>query len=97
MNKKAIIYNVGKSATQSGYFNSDCWMLEFVPEASRYIYPIMGWTGNSDTSAMQIKLKFTSKEEAMKYADNNKINYFVYEAVAPDKTKAVKPYLNNFK
>ena len=54
-----------KSPVQSGKIGTDTWILEFAPENSRFIEPVMGWTGNRDMMASQVKLKFPTKEAAV--------------------------------
>jgi NADH dehydrogenase len=55
----------------------------------------MGWTSSSDTQS-QVRLRFDSKEEALAYAKEHKIDALVFE---PKKRKAnIRPrgYAENF-
>ena len=59
----ARIYQVPKSAMQSGKAKIDSWMLEFEQSEARKPDPLMGWTGSGDTQA-QVQLAFPDKEAA---------------------------------
>jgi len=72
------IYKPAKNAMQSGKGNTKKWVLEHDNEDSRYIEPVMGWTGNSNPKS-QINLKFDSKEAAIEYAKRKGIKYEVCE------------------
>lgn len=74
----AKIYRPTKTAMQSGKAKTKEWVLEFVPEDSRVIEPLMGWSSNSDTK-QQLKLKFKTRQEAENYAKNRHIDYIVVE------------------
>jgi hypothetical protein len=76
------IYVPAKNAMQSGKGNIKKWHLEFEKDDTRYIEPIMGWTGNLDTTN-QIKLRFDTKEEAIDYAERNGLSYDVIEPNKP--------------
>ncbi len=93
--KKARIYIPTKTAMQSGKANTKKWVLEFVSGNSRFIDPVMGWTGSTEMLANQVKMKFSSKEEAENYAKGMGIEYEVVEPKLP-KIK-VKSYSDNFK
>ena len=64
--KKAKIYIPTKTSMQSGLGKTKKWLLEFKTEDSG-IDPLMGWESSTDTMS-EIKLEFTSKELAIKYA-----------------------------
>ena len=54
----------------------------------------MGWIGSGDMRG-QIKLKFSSKEEAIAYAKRNKINFSIKD---PNKRRhQPKSYSDNFR
>lgn len=93
--KRARIYKPSKSAMQSGKAKTNHWCLEFIPDNSRFIEPIMGWTGASDMYGTEVVLYFKTKEEAVFYADANKITYDLVEPQA-SKTK-LRSYSDNFK
>ena len=90
--KKAKIYKPSKTAMQSGKRNTKNWLLEF--DTSNYgIFPLMGWESSQDTMS-EVKLEFSSKEQAINYAKKNNINYYVVE---PQKSKIIKKsYADNF-
>ena len=92
MNRKAKIYKPTKTAMQSGTRNSRNWLLEF-DTLDKGINPLMGWISSKDTMS-EIKLEFSTKEQAVSYAKKNKINYYVIE---PKKRKIIKKsYADNF-
>ena len=90
--KKAKIYNPTKTAMQSGRRNTKKWILQFESRDSG-VDPLMGWQTSSDTMS-QIKLEFSSKEEAINYAKKNQIEYKINE---PERKKITKKsYADNF-
>ena len=92
---QARIYQPSKSAMTSGQGNAKSWMLEYAPEEARKIEPLMGWTGSGDMRG-QVKLKFSSREAAVEYAEKHGIPYTVEE---PKKRRPnVRPmgYAGNF-
>jgi len=53
----------------------------------------MGWESSNDTMS-EVKLEFSSKDQAVNYAKKNNINYYVVE---PQKRKIIKKsYSDNF-
>ena len=90
--KKAKIYKPSKTAMQSGYRKSKNWILEFDTLDTK-ISPLMGWESSLDTMS-EIKLEFSTKEQAINYAKKNNIDYYVLE---PKKRKLIiKSYSDNF-
>ena len=90
---KALIYKPSKSVTQSGSKKTDKWILEFSRSSSPTIDPLMKWTSSTDTQN-QVKMKFSSKDLAVAYAEKNTIEYRVKE---PKKSKTrPKSYSDNF-
>ncbi len=90
--KKAKIFKPTKTAMQSGKRNSKNWLLEF-ETLDKNISPLMGWESSRDTMS-EVKLKFTSKEKAIRYAKKNNISYNVIE---PKERKIIKKsYADNF-
>lgn len=75
---RARIYQPSKTAMSSGTAKTKNWVLEFAPAEARSVDPLMGWTSSSDTQS-QVKLKFSSKEEAMEYAESKGIQAIVQE------------------
>ena len=90
--KKAKIYKRAKTAMQSGLGKIDKWILEFeVDDPTKN--PLMGWESSSDTLS-ELKLEFSSKENAINYAKKKRIDF---EIVQPKKRKVVKKsYADNF-
>ena len=90
--KKAKIYKPSKTAMQSGYRKSKNWILEFDTLDTK-ISPLMGLESSLDTMS-EIKLEFSTKEQAVNYAEKNNIDYYVLE---PKKRKLIiKSYSDNF-
>ena len=90
--KKAKIYKPTKTAMQSGERNTKNWLLEF-DTLNTGINPLMGWETSRDTMS-EVKLEFSSKEQAINYAKKNNIDYYVIE---PQKRKIIKKsYADNF-
>lgn len=88
------IYRPGKTAMQSGRARRKNWVLEYEQTSSRQAEPLMGWTSSGDT-LNQVKLLFSSAQDAVAYAEKKGWNYMV----SPEKTRRVKPrnYGDNFK
>ncbi len=77
---------------QSGMGNSKNWVLEFIDKKSG-INPLMGWESSTHTLS-EVKLEFSKKENAIKYAKKNKLNY---EVIDPKVKKIIKKsYSDNF-
>jgi NADH dehydrogenase ubiquinone Fe-S protein 4 len=91
---KAKIYRPARTAMQqSGQADNNHWVLRFEGESPLFVDPLMGWTGTSDNT-QQLRLTFTSQEEAVAYAKRNGIEFELKE---PEK-RVVKPksYAANF-
>ena len=90
--KIAKIYSPTKSSMQSGKGKSEKWVLEYVSQRNIY-NPLMGWESSKDTNS-QIKINFSSKEQAIEFANKNNIKYQIIE---PNKKKfVIKSYADNF-
>ena len=90
----ARIYRPAKTAMQSGKAACDSWLLEFEPEQPRKVEPLMGYTSSRDMKS-QIRLTFATKEEAIAYAQKNRIDFTVQE---PKETRRrVVSYSENFR
>ena len=77
---------------QSGLGKMDKWILEFETK-NPTTNPLMGWESSSDTLT-ELRLEFSSKENAINYAKKRKI---IYEVIEPKKRKIIKKsYANNF-
>ena len=91
---KAKIFKPAKTAMQSGRAKYNKWVLKFIDQKNQIKDTMMGWNGGSSTVS-QIELKFTSKEEAINYANKNNIDYEVLET--SDRKVISKSYADNFK
>ena len=90
--KKAKIYIPSKTAMQSGRGKQKKWVLEFETKDPS-INPLMGWETSTDTLE-EVILKFSSREKAIEYAENNNISYTVID---PKKKEfVIKSYEDNF-
>ena len=90
--RKAKIYKPSKTAMQSGTRNTKNWLLEF-DTLDTGTNPLMGWETSEDTMS-EVKLKFSTKEEALNFAKKNNIEYYIVE---PQKNKIIKKsYSDNF-
>ena len=90
--KKAKIYKPTKTAMQSGKRNTKNWLLEF-DTLNTGISPLMGWESSKDTMS-EVKLKFSTKNQAINYEKKNNVDYYVIE---PKKNKIIKKtYVDNF-
>ena len=77
---------------QSGYRGTKNWILEFDTQNTG-IDPLMGWETSRDTMS-EIKLEFSSKEQAITYAKKNNIDFYIIE---PQERKInKKSYAENF-
>ena len=77
---------------QSGKGNTKNWLLKF-DTLNTGINPLMGWETSNDTMS-EVKLEFSTKEEALNYAKRNNIDYYIVE---PQKSKIIKKsYTDNF-
>ena len=78
---------------QSGINNSKNWIIEFITNKPG-INPLMGWESSTDTLS-EVKLEFSTKELAVNYAKNNKLDFELIEPKVRKKIK--KSYADNFK
>ena len=62
----------------SGLAKTKSWILEFTPESTSDIDPLMGWTSSGDTQS-QVTLTFETKQAAIDYAEENGIDAKVTE------------------
>jgi hypothetical protein len=90
----ARIYKPARTAMQSGPARTKEWVLEYAPEAPREIDPLMGWTSSRDMHS-QVKLFFSTKEEAIAYAERSGIPYRLAEPTP--RATVRKSYSDNFK
>ena len=77
---------------QSGKRNTKKWLLEFYT-LDNGVDPLRGWESSKDTMS-EVKLEFSTREEALNYAKRNNIDYYIVE---PQKSKIIKKsYTDNF-
>lgn len=90
----ARIFQRPKNAMQSGRARTDEWLLEFLPSEAQRPDPLMGWAGSGDTSR-QVKLGFSSADEALAYAKK----YGIEATVIPTPPRKLKlqAYADNFR
>ena len=81
----ARIYQPARNAMQSGQAKTKTWVLEFAPNASRKIDPLMGWTSSGDMNS-QVKLNFECQKDAIAYAQKHGL---AYQVITPQKRKPV--------
>ena len=77
---------------QAGKRNAKNWLLEF-DTLNTGVNPLMGWESSIDTMS-EVKLEFSTREQAVNYANKNNIEYYIIE---PQKRKIIKKsYTDNF-
>lgn len=91
----AKIYIPARNATQSGRVSAELWVLEYEPEQASETEPLMGWTSSADMRS-QVSMKFSSREEAVSYAERNGIPYQVM-GEAKKRRVIKKAYSDNFR
>ena len=87
------IYKPSKTAMQSGLGKTKKWLAEYISDIDTTTDSLMGWNSSSDTQN-QIKLFFTTKDQAIKWAQKNNYQFYIEEP----KIKRIKPksYASNF-
>ena len=90
----AKIYQIPKSAMQSGKAKTETWVLEFAQSEARKADPLMGWTGSGDTQS-QVRLTFPDKQAAKDYAAKYDIPARVHST--PTKALKLQAYADNFR
>ena len=90
---KVRIYPRSKNAMQSGRAKAGTWLLQY-ERGARHPEPLMGWTWAPDT-ANQVTLSFTTKEEAVTYAEEHGWDYILQD----EQEKRIRPrnYGDNFR
>ncbi len=77
---------------QSGRRNTKKWLLEF-DSLDNGINQFMGWETSKDTMS-EIRLEFSTKEQAINYAKKNNINYYLIDS--NERKLIKKSYSDNF-
>lgn len=91
---KVRIFRPAKSAMQSGRGKTAKWLIEAELESARTPEPLMGWISSEDT-LNQLRLKFSSAEEAVNYAEKHG---WAYTLDQPQERRVTpRNYGDNFK
>ncbi|KAF1362759.1 hypothetical protein EJ07DRAFT_106365 [Lizonia empirigonia] len=93
--RQVRIYKPAKTATQSGNWTSERWLMDWdvLAKGHRWENPLMGWASSADFMNGH-RIEFKSKEDAINFANKQGYEYFVQE---PNVRKFVpKAYANNF-
>ena len=91
---KVKIKEYKRSAMQSAPKQDGLWELTFIEDKNtRFVSDKTGWTSSADTKT-QLKLKFNSKDDAIKYAKQKNLEYIIIFA----NKSSIKPksYSDNF-
>ena len=89
---KVKIYKPTKTSMQSGIGKTKNWILEYIDKKTG-INPLMGWESSTHTLS-EVKLEFSTKENAIRYAKKNKLTF---ELIEPKEKKIIKKsYADNF-
>ncbi|MGC6517905.1 MAG: ETC complex I subunit [Candidatus Puniceispirillaceae bacterium] len=90
---KARIYQPAKTSMQSGRSKTKRWVLEHPRSSAVRPDNLMGWQSSSDTQR-QVRLYFSTKEEAVAFAEARSIDF----EVRNPKTRQLrmKTYADNF-
>ena len=92
---RARIYQPARTAMSSGTAKTHHWVLEFAPASSREVDPLMGWTSSDDTQS-QVRLRFPTKDAAVRYAADNRIEAHVFEPKTRKPNIRPRGYGENF-
>ncbi len=90
----ARIFRPAKTAMQSGKGNSQHWIIEYEAGTPKLIEPLMGYTSSSDMLS-QVRMKFETKEDAVRFAEANGIEYRVMEP--REQNRVAMSYSDNFR
>ncbi len=74
----ARIYQPARNAMTSGTAKTKDWVLEYTSAEAKDVDPLMGWTSSGDTQS-QVKIRFATKQAALDYAKEHKIDAQVSE------------------
>ncbi|WP_425051748.1 ETC complex I subunit [Psychromarinibacter sp. S121] len=91
----ARIYKPARNAMQSGTAKTRDWVLEFAADSAREVDPLMGWTSSTDTQA-QVRIRFSTKEAALEYAEEHGIDAQVMEPQSRKPNIRARGYGENF-
>jgi ETC complex I subunit conserved region len=88
------IYQPSKTAMQSGRAGLGAWVLDYEIATPRRPESLMGWTSSGDT-LNQVRLSFSSLEEALAFAERRGMQADV--AVSHARRVTPKNYADNFR
>ena len=92
LQRRVRIFQPAKNAMQSGTQDTHNWIIEF-ENRQRWENPLMGWTSTGDPLS-NLRLTFTTREDAIRFADKNGWTYFAEEERVRKPLK--KSYADNF-
>ena len=90
--RRARIFQSSKNAMQSGTADTHTWALE-LETRQRWENPTMGWCSSGDPLS-NLRLVFTTREDAARFCDKNGWTYFVEEPFVRKPLR--KSYADNF-
>ncbi|CAH1160224.1 unnamed protein product [Phaedon cochleariae] len=91
--RTAKISKPSRNVMQSGTNNLHHWQLTFDTK-ERWENPNIGWCSSGDPMS-NVKLQFTSKQEAIAYCEKNKFRWILSEGIT-DKRPRRRSYRDNF-
>jgi len=91
----ARIYRPSKSAMQSGRARTKGWVLDFEPSCAKQPDRLMGWVTSEDMMCDEVRLKFSSREDAIRFAERAGLEYEVRDE--RDRNLKPKSYADNFR
>jgi hypothetical protein len=94
MIKNVRIYRPSRNPMQSGRTKTESWVLEYETPTPRKPGGVMNWTGSGDT-LNQVKIKFPTSEEAVRFATGKGWAYQVQPA--QDRKVLPRNYVDNFR
>merc|ERR1712216_742719 len=81
LDRTVFIYSPARTAMQSGVEKTHQWLLEF-ENPERWRNPLMGWSSTADPMS-NLKLYFSSQENAIAYAERQGFNYHISKKLTP--------------
>ena len=90
----ARIFRPARTAMQSGTAATEKWVMEFEPSLRPAADPLMGYNSSADMRR-QVRLEFDTRDEAIAYAERNRLPFRVVETHVPERKKM--SYSDNFR
>jgi hypothetical protein len=94
MTMSVRIYRPSRNPMQSGRTKTEDWVLEYEAKTAHVPGGVMRWTTAGDTLS-QVKIKFPSAEDAVRFAEKKGWAYQVQPA--QDRTVRPRNYVDNFR